>query len=213
MKKLLTLLLLLLTTPVHANGKIVWLGASTVKGVGYGGVTTTDTFAYKVSIANGYAATDIVNAGVSSDDSGHMLARLSTDVLSFSPKVVVVNAGGLGDQTNSIPLVTYRNNITSIFLQLQTAGIKVVAVNDVLQRGTIASFAGLEPYMQAYEEIAQSMGITNIDIYREYAISYIYEDFTTVWNPRYVDSVHQTIIGNAWITSILTRPRYTGVFN
>jgi|SRR5882672_1631858 len=193
--------------------KIVWLGASTVKATDYGGVTVTQSFAYLTSAAWGYAPADYVNAGVGSSDTANMISRLSTDVISFSPKVCVVNAGGIADMVNNVSLATYRSNLNSIFTQLQAAGIKVIAVNDVMKRwATLALFRQFRTYTEAYEEVAAQFCIPVIDIYREYALSYIDDDYTTIWNQRYVDDVHQTVAGNAWVASILTNPRYTGVF-
>lgn len=52
----------------HASG-IVFLGDSITKGTDYGGVTLTDTFAYKIGTANGYPPASIYNKGVGSDTS------------------------------------------------------------------------------------------------------------------------------------------------
>jgi lysophospholipase L1-like esterase len=196
------------------GSKIVWLGASTVKATDYGGVTYQQSFAYLTSIFWGYSPADYVNAGIGSNDSAAMLARLQTDVIAIAPKVCVVNVGGIADMNNGVTLAVYRSNLNSIFTQLQAAGIKVAAVNDVMKRyNSLALFRQFRTYTEAYEEVATKLGIPVIDIYREYALSYIDDDYATVWNPRYVDDVHQTVAGNAWIASILSRPRYSGVFN
>lgn len=193
--------------------KIVWLGASTVKATDYGSVTYSQSFAYLTSAFWGYAPADYVNAGVGSSDTANMLSRLSSDVIMLNPKVCVVNAGGIADMNNAVSLTTYRSNLNSIFTQLQAAGIKVVAVNEVMKRyATLVLFRQFRTYTEAYEEVAAQLGIAVVDIYREYGLSYIDDDYTTIWNPRYVDDVHQTVAGNAWVASILSRPRYAGVF-
>jgi len=213
--------------------KIVWLGASTVRAIDYGGVLPTQSFAYLTSQFYGYDMTNpqidaeghyrtngFVNAGNGSDGSTQMLARLAADVIAESPTVCAVNAGGLGDQYPigggaSIPIETYRTNVTSIFTQLKAAGIKAVAINDCMKRGDETNFHGLQPYMLAYEEIAQQMGIPNVDVYREYAIEYILDLGTSgAFDAIFGDggNVHPSIAGHAWIASVLSRPRYYGVF-
>lgn len=64
--------------------KIVFIGDSLTKGIGYGGVTATDTFAYKIGIANGYAPADILNKGVSSDTAFGVLNRIQADAVHLS---------------------------------------------------------------------------------------------------------------------------------
>lgn len=192
--------------------KIVWLGASTVKATDYGGVAYNQSFAYLASAFWGYTSVNYVNAGVSSNDSAAMLARLSTDVISLNPLICVVNAGGIGDMINAVSLSSYKANLASIFSQLQNAGIKIIAVNDVMKRWTnLTLFAQFRTYNEAYEEIAAQYNVPIIDIYREFALSYIIDGYTN-WNNYYVDDVHQTIAGNAWIANILNKPKYNGLF-
>jgi lysophospholipase L1-like esterase len=192
--------------------KIVWLGASTTLATGYGGVTSTQSFAYLTSIYWGYAPSDYINAGVGSSDTADMISRLSADVLAHSPAVCVVNAGGIADMANSVSLSTYKSNLNTIFTALQGAGIKVAAVNDVMKRyANLTLFDQFRTYSEAYEEVAAQLGVPVVDIYREYALSYIIDGYTT-WNSYYVDDVHQTIAGNAWVAGVLSRPRYTGLF-
>src|SRR6185312_269394 len=122
---------------------IAWLGDSVTKGTSYGGVTTTDTFAYKVGVANGYAATDIINAGVNSDTSAGMLARLGTDVLAFNPSVCVLECG-LNDWQTGVPLASYQSNVWAIFSGLKAASIKPVGLTK-MQRGSTLDFAAYQP--------------------------------------------------------------------
>jgi lysophospholipase L1-like esterase len=192
--------------------KIVWLGASTTLGTGYGGVTSTQTFAYLTSSFWGYAPSDYINSGVGSSDTANMISRLSSDVLAHSPTVCAVNAGGIADMANSVSIGTYKSNLNTLFSTLLGNFIKVVAVNDVMKRyANLGLFSQFRAYNEAYEEVAASLNIPVADIYRESFQSYIIDGYSA-WNARYVDDVHQTVTGNAWIASILSRPKYSGVF-
>lgn len=192
--------------------KIVWLGASTTKATDYGSVNYNQSFAYLTSIHWGYDPSDYINSGVGSSDTANMIFRLSTDVLAHSPSVCVVNAGGIADMANSVSVATYKSNLNTIFTTLQGAGIKVIAVNDVMKRYVnLTLFSQFRTYSEAYEEVAAQLNIPVIDIYREFGLSYIIDGYP-IWNTYYVDDVHQTIAGNAWVANVLSRPRYTGLF-
>jgi acyl-CoA thioesterase-1 len=190
--------------------KIAFLGTSVTKGTSYGGVTTAQTFAYKIGIANGYAASDILNKGVNSDTSAGMLARLNTDIIANAPAVCVVEVGP-NDWQNGVAIATYKSNVASIFSQLITAGIKPVALNSSMQRGPTADFLSYQAYLKAFEDAAEAAGAILLDLYREMATSYLYYT-STQFNALYVDTIHLTATGHQFVTDIAARPKYTGVF-
>lgn len=191
--------------------KIAWLGTSITKGIGYGSVTTTDTFAYKIGIANGYSAANILNKGVSSDTAAGMLARLSTDILANSPDVCVLEVGP-NDWSTGVPVATFKANVASILSQLNTAGIKAVVLNSSMQRGSTADFANYKPYLQGLENEAATAGAPLIDLYRELAASYLYLS-STAFNALYADAViHLSIAGHQFVADLAARPRFAGIF-
>lgn len=190
--------------------KIAFSGTSVTKGTSYGGVTTAQTFAYKIGIANGYAAADILNKGVNSDTSAGMLARLNTDIIANAPAVCVVEVGP-NDWSTGVALATYKANVASIFSQLIAAGIKPVALNSSMQRGPTADFLSYQSYLKAFEDEAAAAGVILIDLYRELAASYLYLTNTQFY-ALYVDSIHLTVAGHQFVTDLATRPKYAGVF-
>src|SRR3546814_4585453 len=67
--------------------KIVFLGDSITRGAT---LAVADTFAYQVGVANGYAPADIINSGVSGDESPDALARVGADAIALAPDGCVV---------------------------------------------------------------------------------------------------------------------------
>ena len=197
------------TKALATGGKIAWLGDSVTKGTGYGGVTTAQTFASKVGMANGYAASDIINAGVNSDTSGGMLARLSADVIAFSPLVCVVQCG-LNDWATGVSVATYRSNVAAIFSALKAAGIKPVGLSK-MQRGSTADFSAYQAYLQALENECAAQGVNCVDLYREETDSYLYLT-SAVFYANYVDTAHLTVAGHQFVTNLCARSRYAGWF-
>lgn len=190
--------------------KIVFLGTSITKGVGYGGVTAAQTFAAKIGAANGYAASDVINKGVSSDTSGGMLARLNADVIANAPAVCVVECGP-NDWSMGVPLATYRANLDAIFAQLKAAGIKTVALNSSMQRGSTAQFIAYQAYLQTFENAASAAGVPVVDMYREMAASYLYYTSAQFY-ALYADTLHLSPTGHQFVTDIAARPRHSGIF-
>lgn len=198
--------------PFTANaGGIVFLGDSITKGTDYGGVTRTDTFAYKIGIANGYDPSNIYNAGVGSDKSSGALARLQTDVVSKNPDVCVVMIG-INDWAAGVSVATYRQNVSSIFSQLKAAGIKPVGITSNLNRGSQATIAGYQPFLEAFEAEAKNQGVKVLDLYREVATSYLYLT-ATQFQALYVDSIHLTKSGHQFVANFANRDKFSGLFS
>ncbi|WP_408596555.1 GDSL-type esterase/lipase family protein [Pseudomonas sp. PLMAX] len=182
--------------------KIVFLGDSITKATDYGSVTLTDCFAFKVGALAGYAPSEIFNAGVSSDTSGGMLARITTDVIDKAPAVCVVMAL-VNDVVQDVPISAYKENLRAIASRMIVAGIKVVFVSPPLDRGSQALQEKCRSYLEALEAVSIEFSAPFIDCYREYAFMYLYGvgDFYAC----YVDNIHQTKIGHDKLVSILTR--------
>ena len=89
----------------------------------------------------------IVNAGVSGDTTDSALMRLDTDVLSQSPRIVIIGLGG-NDFLRSVPVATTEANLRSIVRQVQGAGAMAV-----LLEFTFPSFNA--NYEDMYDRVAK----------------------------------------------------------
>lgn len=183
--------------------KIVFLGDSLTASAE---VTLADRWAYKVGLANGYTAANIINAGVSGNTSAQMLARLQTDVLAQNPDVCVLMLT-VNDRTNSVPIATHEANYRSMITQLKTAGIKVVVMSPPLYTSQLDQW---KPWVEKGEEIAGDTGCHYIDCWREFVYASYY--LPNWFNVLYTDYVHQKVAGNSLIVSICARKTHTGAF-
>lgn len=191
--------------------KIVWLGTSVTKGTDYGGVTPATTFAQKIGVASGYQASEVVNKGVGSCTTSQMLDRLSADVLSHCPDVCVVETIP-NDWALSVPLSAFEADIASIFGQLTGAGVKVVALNSSMKRGSQQQFLSYQVYLKAFEKQAAIAGAPLFDLYREMATSYLYLT-SAQFGALYVDSIHLSVAGHQFVADLAAAPRYSGMFS
>ena len=190
--------------------KIVFIGDSITKGTDYAGVTTIDTFAYKIGTANGYAASDISNKGVASDTSSGVLARLQNDVISMRPGVCVLMIG-VNDWKTGVPVDQYTSNVQQILRDLKSASIKPVVMSSVMYRGTNAQFASWKPYLEALENVCASEGVDCIDVYREFTYATYYAG-PDVWKAYYFDQIHLAKAGHTFVAGIAARDLLAGVF-
>ena len=88
---------------------------------GYGAHEGED---YPTRVASRIGA-PVVNAGVSGDTTDAALARLDDDVLSKSPRIVIIGLGG-NDFLRQVPLSATENNLRSMIRRIQSAGAMVV---------------------------------------------------------------------------------------
>ncbi|MNO26516.1 hypothetical protein D3C76_163700 [compost metagenome] len=191
--------------------RIGWLGDSLTKATDYGGVTAANRFAYLISREAGYAPADIIVAGVSGNNSADGLSRLQSDIIAQNVNVCVVmfgnnDWGGLG---KILTPSAYKNNMAAIFTRLREAGIKPVSISPMMGRGDSNSFASMEQYLVALEEVVATMGIPYIDLYRDYC----YTVTKGTYLPLYVDAVHQSVAGNRYIATYAARPKFAGFFD
>lgn len=187
--------------------KIVFIGHSVVKGTDYGGVTAGDTFAHKVGIANGYAAADILNKGVSSDTSAGVLSRLQADVIDNPPAVCVVMIG-VNDWATGVSLVTYKSNLLDIVDAIKNAGIKCVLFTDNAKRGTSSDFSSYYPYIEAIKEVAAAKECDVVDIYGRMCQRMLVGDHATL----YTDDIHLTVAGHQFVADHAAKSFYSGFF-
>jgi lysophospholipase L1-like esterase len=70
------------------------------------------------------AGLNVVNRGIPSDDTAHMLARFDSDVIRNRPRVVVI-LGGINDLVR-VPLVSIEQNLEAMAEKAERSNIRVV---------------------------------------------------------------------------------------
>lgn len=187
------------------------IGDSITKGTDYGGVTTTDTFTYILGSTLGYAAADIVNAGVSANTSGQMLERLQADIIDKGVTVCGIMAG-INDMDQSVLPTTYASNLRSIGQALADNNIKAVFISPPLWRSDEVGHTENREYLYALESVAIELGAPFIDCYRYYAFDYLCNSaqFDSWYAPG--DLIHQSKDGHARLAAIMFKPMYSGHF-
>lgn len=116
---------------VTSGQKIAFLGDSiTQGGVGPQGYVT---LVIRGLEANGVKAT-MIPAGISGHKSNDMLGRLQNDVLSKKPDWMTLSCGvnDVWHGANGVPLDKYKENITKIVEQCQSAGVKVMILTSTM---------------------------------------------------------------------------------
>ena len=116
---------------VSSGQKIAFLGDSiTQGGVGPQGYVT---LVIRGLEANGVKAT-MIPAGISGHKSNDMLGRLEKDVLSKKPDWMTLSCGvnDVWHGANGVPLDKYKENITKIVEQCQSAGVKVMILTSTM---------------------------------------------------------------------------------
>lgn len=150
------------------------------------------------------------NAGVTGNTTAQMLARLSTDVLAYTPKLVTV-LGGTNDITQSVSAATTKANLASIVTTLQAAGIAVVMCTIPPRQDTTSgsSTAGLNAWIRQY---AGTHGCYLLDVYKATV-----DRTTNQYASGYAaDSVHMlkpghTAVADRFLTDILPQVTYGSV--
>lgn len=93
---------------------------------------------------------EIVNSGVSGDTTEAALSRVSDDVLSYQPRIVIVGLGG-NDFLRRVPIDTTEQNLREIVRRIQAGGAMVVLLG--------FRFPSFGPsYEKMYERIADEEG-------------------------------------------------------
>lgn len=99
---------------------------------------------------SGLVSTTIRNAGRSGDTTEAALARMDSDVLAHSPRIVIVGLGG-NDYLRGIPIATTESNLRTIIRKAQSAKAMVVLLG--------FRFPSLQvSYETMYERVAEEEG-------------------------------------------------------
>jgi acyl-CoA thioesterase-1 len=128
-----------------SNGSaIIAFGDSLTAGYG---VAIGDDYPSKLSARSGVA---ILNAGVSGDTTEAALARIDDNVLSKSPRIVLVGLGG-NDFLRGVPITVTEANLRMIVQKIQGAGGMVVLLGFTFPSITAN-------YGKMYERVAEEEG-------------------------------------------------------
>jgi len=99
---------------------------------------------------SGLIGETVLNAGVSGDTTESALARLDSDVLSQSPRIVIVGLGG-NDFLRGVPIATTEQNLHTIVRRIEAAGAMVVLLG--------YRFPSISAnYERLYQSVAKSDG-------------------------------------------------------
>lgn len=141
------------------NIKVVCMGDSLTEGYGGGGVSYPSVW----EEVSGY---DIINAGVSGETSGQILARFLTDVVAESPDYCVIDCG-TNDYMQGVPLATCKDNIDSMIALCLANGIEPRFVHYTQRENqlilaqsvyTIPSISDCMQYLNDVWEYIESLG-------------------------------------------------------
>lgn len=174
-------------------GKIVFMGDSLTAAleVPY----DSDRWYYRVGIHNNYAPADIINKGVSGNNSNQMVARFAADVMSYCSEIdVLVFMFTVNDKTNGLTLSQSKSNYLNMINQAKDAGIKVVLLSPNLYTSGVSSWA---PWVELWDEIAGITGCYFIDVWKEFVWAvWTRSDWFSFY---YADYAHTNKNGNALI--------------
>jgi hypothetical protein len=184
-------------------GKIAFLGDSITKATDYGGVVVESTFAYKIGIGAGFSASQIINAGVSSDKVAGMVTRLEADVFSKGATVCCCMPMA-NDAYSGTSILSFKLSLKDFVTKCRLNGVKPVFISPPLCRGDELVMSKTNAFLSAVQEVAGMYGTPLIDYCRESAWAYLWDHSN--WSQRYVDSIHQTALGNASIAEFALRP-------
>jgi acyl-CoA thioesterase-1 len=125
------------------GGDIICFGNSITAG---SGVSRQESYPYILSKLIGHP---VINSGRSGDTSSDGLRRLEKDVLSYQPRLVIIEFGG-NDFLRRMPLDQTVNNIRAMVERIQAEGA-MAAIGD-LSSGMIMS-----NYRKRYKKLAKKM--------------------------------------------------------
>jgi hypothetical protein len=174
-------------------GKIVFMGDSLTAALEV--PHPTDRWTYRVGIHNNYAPADIVNKGVSGNNSNQMLARFYTDVMSYAAQIdVLVFMFTVNDKTNGLTLAQSEANYKNMIGQAKAVGIKVVLITPNLYTSDLPSW---NPWCELWDKIAGDTGCYFIDVWKEFVWNtFVRPDWFAFY---YADYAHTNTNGNGLI--------------
>ncbi len=180
--------------PVDTRPAIVAFGDSLTAGFGAEPGNSFPDFLQK-DLDRAGLKWQVINAGVSGDTTTDGVNRLS-EVLSYKPRVVIVEFGG-NDGLRGLPIATTRANLEQIIVSLRNAGATVV-----LAGMTLPPNYGPD-YIHSFEEIYRNLAAK----YKLTRIPFLLEGVATVATRNLMqrDGLHPTAQGNAIVAQTVMR--------
>ncbi len=157
----------------------------------------------------------IVNAGVSGNNSRHLLGRLEADVLGKDPALVIIGVG-TNDAINSksaVPLKIFEDHLAKLAMSIRAGGAKVLFLTPppchglyVMGRHPASFFGSVSPsekialYREAIIRFCEGAGIPVVDIYWLFKEAGKVGELKDSWirnqlNSGVKDGVHPTPVG------------------
>jgi len=153
-------------TDEQSEVRIVFFGSSSTAGAGASSLQSSFVAQFSHAIAGRTAngRVRVFNAGINGDTTADMMRRLSTDVLSRRPAIVIWQTG-VNDVLRRVPLDQFRRELASGIAELKSRGIQVILVDqqDFLGAAKLPNFAG---YVSEIEIAAREERVTLLQRYR-----------------------------------------------
>lgn len=143
------------------GNKVAFLGDSTTISHYGAGIDAWPDYA---AILSNQRIRYTVNAGVSGNTSGQMLARIQTDVIAKAPNVCIVDAG-INDLGGSVPFATFQANIIEMVRLLRVAGIAPVLTTILPQGNTALKLPFITTWNLWLKLYSETQGIPILDWY------------------------------------------------
>ena len=192
--------------PRDFMGKIVAFGDSLTSALQ---VSLAQRWPFILAAGLGYASSDLINSGVPGDMISGMRARVTTDVLSHSPELVVFMPM-TNDATNSTPMASFTADMQFIIDKIKEAGAKLVIMSPPLWRD-LSVHPRFNTYLKEIERISNVNGCYFIDHHRRYAWEYMAG--VPFFVSLYTDLIHQSAAGNSYIAGHCLSARNVKAFS
>lgn len=140
------------------------------------------------------ARIEMINAGVSGNDTGGALKRMENDVLRHAPHLVVVMFG-MNDLRSLAP-IDFRNNLESIVRRARDRGAEVILMtpNAIGPDDPVRPPARLAEYAEIVRNVAREQELPVVDAYSIYA-AILAADRPT-WERLMSDTIHPNMRGH-----------------
>jgi acyl-CoA thioesterase-1 len=156
-RRLMIVLLFTLAAVTNANAQIVALGASSTAGYGVGASSAFPAQLEQILSARGRPMS-VINAGVSGDTTGGMLARLSSAV-PLGTKIVILQIAG-NDAMKGISATDAQANRAEIRSQLHARGIRTIEADGYVSsalRSGLRQADGVHMTTEGHRRVAEQI--------------------------------------------------------
>lgn len=158
---------LVVTTDVRLSrpgNRLVTWGDSTIAGASQqSSYYTSDCAATYAALLSGQRINLVANAGVGGNTSAQALARFSTDVAPYSPRLVDIGVG-TNDTGLSVPLATYQANVAAMVAAVRGIGA-MPALRAIPPNNTSGRHAAINLWNAWLRRYASQNGLPYLDAY------------------------------------------------